>query len=171
MAEPTIIYKVAVLELLNRSGFPLTNSQLSNFFLEGDLTDYFTVQQAISDDESAGLISSVSGHNSTTYTITGEGRHTLELLGDKLTPALRADIANYLRQNSMSMQEENSYRATYFAASKGGYVVQLKIMEDKTTLMDLSLHVATREMAETLCNNWRVRSGDVYDSIMDILVN
>ncbi|MBE5911530.1 DUF4364 family protein [Pseudobutyrivibrio sp.] len=171
MAEPTMIYKITILELLNRSGFPLSNSQITDFFLDGDLTDYFTAQQAISDDEEAGLISSKSDHNNTTYSITEEGRKTLELFKDKITVALSKDINKYLKANSITMKEENSYRATYFKADRGGYVVQLRVTENDVPTLDISFHVATKEQAETLCNNWKVRSEEVFDSILDILMN
>jgi hypothetical protein len=34
--------------MLDKVDFPLTNTQISNFFLEQDYTDYFRVQQVIS---------------------------------------------------------------------------------------------------------------------------
>ncbi|MCR4695328.1 MAG: DUF4364 family protein [Pseudobutyrivibrio sp.] len=171
MAEPTMIYKITILELLNKSGFPLSNSQLSDFFLDTDLTDYFTIQQTINDDEEAGLITSHSTHSTTTYSITEEGRKTLELFQDKISKPLKKDILKYLQANSITMREENSYRANYFKADKGGYVVQLRINENDVPTMDISFHVSTKEMAETMCNNWKVRCEDVYTSILDILMN
>ncbi len=170
MAEPTMIYKITILELLKRSGFPLSNSQIAEFFLEGNLTDYFTAQQAISDDEDAGLIISSSTHNNTTYVITDDGKKTLELFKEKISPALSNDINKYLKANSITMREENSYKANYFKADRGGYVVQLRITENDVPTMDLSFHVGLKEQAETLCNNWKVRSDEVYASIMDILM-
>jgi DNA-binding PadR family transcriptional regulator len=171
MAEPNLIYKITILELLHRSGFPLSNSQITDFFLEGNLTDYFSAQQAISDDEEAGLIVSKTTHNSTTYAITEEGQKTLELFSEKISTALSKDINKYLKQNSITMKEENSYKATYFKADRGGFVVQLRITENDVPTMDLSFHVGTKEMAETLCNNWKVRSEDVYEAVIDILLN
>ena len=170
MAEPNLIYKITILELLHRSGFPLSNSQITDFFLEGDLTDYFTAQQAISDDEEAGLIFSKTNHNNTTYSITDDGVKTLELFKEKISPALSKDINKYLKVNSISMKEEKSYKATYFKADRGGYVVQLRITENDVPTMDLSFHVGSKEQAETLCNNWKVRSDQVYEAVMDILM-
>ena len=170
MAEPTMIYKIAILELLNKSGFPLSNSQISNFFLEGELTDYFSAQQAISDVEEAGLIVSTTNHNNTTYAITEEGHNTLKLFREKLTRPILEDIRKYMAANSMIMREENSYKAKYFRADRGGYVVQLKITDDDIPTVDLTLHVSSKEQAETICNNWKVRFEDVYASIMDILI-
>lgn len=170
MAEPMMIYKIAILELLNKSGFPLSNSQISDFFLEGDLTDYFTAQQSISDVEQLGYITSTTTHNNTTYSITLEGKKTLELFRDKLTPAIISDIAKYMSTNAMIMREENSYRANYFKADRGGYVVQCKILNEDNTTLDITLHVSNKEQAESICNNWRVKCEDVYIGIIDTLI-
>ena len=40
MAEPITIYKLTILNMLDKVDFPLTNTQISNFFLEQDYTDY-----------------------------------------------------------------------------------------------------------------------------------
>ena len=45
MAEPFTIYKMTILYMLDKAGFPLSNTQLSNFFLEKDYTDYFRIQE------------------------------------------------------------------------------------------------------------------------------
>ena len=56
MAEPFTIYKLTILNMLDKVDFPLTNTQISNFFLEQDYTDYFRVQQVISDLVDADLM-------------------------------------------------------------------------------------------------------------------
>ena len=60
MAEPITIYKLTILNMLDKVDFPLTNTQISNFFLEQDYTDYFRVQQVLSDLEDASLIHIIS---------------------------------------------------------------------------------------------------------------
>ena len=70
MAEPFTIYKLTILNMLDKVDFPLTNTQISNFFLEQDYTDYFRVQQVISDLVDADLIHAESTHSNTQYTIT-----------------------------------------------------------------------------------------------------
>ena len=62
MAEPITIYKLTILNMLDKVDFPLTNTQISNFFLEQDYTDYFRVQQVLSDLEDASLIHAESTH-------------------------------------------------------------------------------------------------------------
>ena len=55
MAEPITIYKLTILNMLDKVDFPLTNTQISNFFLEQDYTDYFRVQQVFCVDETCVL--------------------------------------------------------------------------------------------------------------------
>ena len=47
MAEPFTIYKLTILYMLSKAGFPLSNTQISNFFLEQEYTDYFRVQLSL----------------------------------------------------------------------------------------------------------------------------
>ena len=48
MAEPFTIYKLTILYMLDKAGFPLSNTQISNFFLEkeygieSDVKSFFT---------------------------------------------------------------------------------------------------------------------------------
>ena len=71
MAEPFTIYKLTILNMLDKVDFPLTNTQISDFFLEQEYTDYFRVQQVLNDLADSGLIRTESTHSNTQYYITG----------------------------------------------------------------------------------------------------
>ena len=49
MAEPATLYKLIILHMLEHIDFPLSNAQISDFFLDREYTDYFTIQQVIHD--------------------------------------------------------------------------------------------------------------------------
>ena len=77
MSETQTLYKLIILYMLNRVTFPLSNAQLSEFILEKEYTDYFTLQQAIFELDSSGLIRLETVRNTTLCHITEEGRTTL----------------------------------------------------------------------------------------------
>ena len=85
--------------MLDKVDFPLTNTQISNFFLEQDYTDYFRVQQVISDLVDADLIRTESTHSNTQYTITAAGKETLEFFKDKISDAIEHDTMAFLEKN------------------------------------------------------------------------
>lgn len=86
LAEPMTLYKLMNLYMLHQVNFPLTNAQLSNFFLDREYTTYFTLQQALNELLDAGLVKKETMRNSSRYEITKEGEETRE----KTTEALRA---------------------------------------------------------------------------------
>ena len=111
MAEPNMIYKIAALEMLDKAGEPLSNMQITGFFLDGRYTDYFNVQQVLSDLENTDMITSQTMHNNTRYRLTEEGQRTLALFGDKLTEAIQQDIRAYLSEHRIQFKKENALSA------------------------------------------------------------
>lgn len=170
MAEPNMIYKITTLEMLAKAGEPLSNAQITDFFLDCQYTDYFSVQQVLSDLESARLITSETMHNNTKYRLTEEGLSTLTLFYDKITDAIAEDIQSYLTEHRIEFKKDNALSAHYDKAVGGGYLVNCRAKEGRRDIINLTLHVATREQAETICNNWKVRSEDVYMTLMDTLI-
>ena len=49
MTDTLTTYKLIILYMLKKVDFPLTNSQLSEFFLDKGYTNYFTLQQVITE--------------------------------------------------------------------------------------------------------------------------
>ena len=47
--ETETLYKLMIMHMLNKVEFPLTNSQIAQFFLENEYTNYFAVQKAINE--------------------------------------------------------------------------------------------------------------------------
>ena len=71
------LYKLIVLYMLDKANFKLTYAQISGFILEREYTNFFTLQQVISDLEESELILSDTLISRTLFTITDEGRKTL----------------------------------------------------------------------------------------------
>lgn len=170
MAEPFTIYKLTILNMLDKVDFPLSNTQLTNFFLEQEYTDYFRVQQVISDLLDAELIRTESTHNNTHYYITAAGKETLNLLKDKISDAIELDINNYFAENKLELRNDNSIIADYYRTPNRDFAVRCQYRKKDTNLIDLTLSVRTKEQAEAICNNWKKQNEDVYIYLMDILM-
>lgn len=170
MAEPLTIYKLTILNMLDKVDFPLTNTQISNFFLEHEYTDYFRVQQVINDLEEASLIRSESTHSNTQYCITASGKETLYFFRNKITDAIERDILEYFAENKMELRNENSILSDYYKTPNQDYAVRCQFRARGESLIDLTLTVKTREQAEAVCVNWKNQNEDVYAYLMDILM-
>ena len=54
MADTLSLYKLIILKMLEQVEYPLTNSQITEFILDKEYTNYFTVQQALSEMDETG---------------------------------------------------------------------------------------------------------------------
>lgn len=170
MAEPFTIYKLTILNMLDKVDFPLTNTQISNFFLEQEYTDYFRVQQVISELEETGLIRSEATHSNTQYSITAAGKETLGFFKEKISDAIERDTMAYFAKNKLTLRNDNSILADYFKTPNQDYAVRCQYRQRDTNLIDLTLTVKRREQAEAICANWKNQNEDVYAYLMDILM-
>lgn len=170
MAEPNTIYKMTILAMLDKVDFPLSNTQISNFFLEQDYTDYFTVQQIISGLLDSDLIRAESTHSNTQYYITSLGQETLKFFGDKISPAIQKDLVSYFEKNKMELKNENSVIADYYKSTVPGFDVRCQIKEKDSPIIDLTIHVKTKAQAEAVCKNWQEQNTEVYAYLMDMLI-
>ena len=86
LSEPLTLYKLMTLYMLKQVKFPLSGSQLSEFFLDKEYTTYFTLQQVLNELKEAHLITAQTVRNSSLYEITREGEETLSFFGKKSPP-------------------------------------------------------------------------------------
>ena len=153
MAEPFTIYKLTILYMLDKAGFPLSNTQISNFFLEKEYTDYFRVQEVIGDLVNADLINFESTHSK-----------------DKITDGIESDVKSFFTDNKLEFRQENSILADYYRTTDRKYAVRCQVRSESTTIIDLTLSVGTKEQAEAICSNWKNQNEDVYAYLMDMLL-
>ena len=170
MAEPFTIYKLTILYMLNKAGFPLSNTQISNFFLEKEYTDYFRIQEVINTLVDSNLILAQSNHSNTQYSLTSAGQEALEFFVDKITDGIQSDVKDFFNENQLEFRNENSAIADYYKTTNQKYAVHCQVRFDNINVIDLTITVNTKEQAEAICARWRENNEDVYAYLMDTLL-
>lgn len=171
LAEPMTLYKLMNLYMLHQVNFPLTNAQLSNFFLDREYTTYFTLQQALNELLEAGLVKKETLRNSSRYEITKEGEETLEFFGKNISPAIISDMDEYLKQNRFRMRNEVGLISDFYKSTNQDYIVHCEVREGKAVLVNLDISVPDKEQAEIMCNHWKDRSQEIYAYVMKSLMS
>ena len=171
LAEPMTLYKLMNLYMLHQVNFPLTNAQLSNFFLDREYTTYFTLQQALNELLDAGLVKKEAMRNSSRYEITKEGEETLEFFGKNISPAIVSDMDEYLKQNRFRMRNEVGLISDFYKSTNQDYIVHCEVREGKAVLVNLDISVPDKEQAEIMCNHWKDRSQEIYAYVMKSLMS
>ena len=171
LAEPMTLYKLMNLYMLHQVNFPLTNAQLSNFFLDREYTTYFTLQQALNELLDAGLVKKETMRNSSRYEITKEGEETLEFFGKNISPVIVSDMDEYLKQNRFRMRNEVGLISDFYKSTNQDYIVHCEVREGKAVLVNLDISVPDKEQAEIMCNHWKDRSQEIYAYVMKSLMS
>lgn len=170
MAEPFTIYKTTILYLLDRAQTPLSNIQITSFFLENNYTDYFQIQKALNELQDYSLLTARPGHRNTQYLLTPSGKDTLRSSTDKLTDGIREDVYRFLEENQIHFREENAASAYYCRTKELSYAAVCRLCSDEKPVLELTLTARTKPEAEAICRNWEKSSQNVYHAILDLLV-
>ena len=170
MSDTLTLYKLIILKMLSMIDAPLTNSQISEFILEKEYTNYFTLQQALSELDETGLVTVSTTHNSSSYHITEAGRDTLSYFGDKISDAICHDIQEYLGEKQNEIRDTLSVTANYFLGNGNDYLVCCQVRENNATLIDLTISVPSEKQAVSVCNHWKSKSQEIYAHVMEQLL-
>ncbi len=157
--------------MLKQVNFPMTNAQLSDFFLQHEYASYFSLQQALNELKESGLILARSTYNETQYEITREGEDTLSFFGKNISPEIVSDMDQYLKENRFRMRSEVGIHADYYKSTTQDYIVHCEVREGKSTLIELNLSVPDRDQAEGMCSRWKERSQEIYAFAMKSLLS
>ena len=156
--EPLTLYKLMTLYMLKKVNFSLTNTQISGFFLDKEYTSYFVFQQVISELIESNLVSVETVRNTSYYT-------------SKIPVAIIDDIDIFLIDNKYELRNEVGTLSDYYKSTNQDYIVTCQIKEGATTLIDMNLSVPSEDVAETMCNNWKDASQELYATIMKKLMS
>ena len=152
--------------MLNKVDFPLATSQISEFILDKGYTTYFKLQEALSELTSSGLLKAENTHNRTLYHLTEDGAETILYFSNKISPAIREDIDNFLKEKQYDLKEEVAVKADYYLTTNHEFEVRCQIVENGFSLIDLKLIVPTEKEAEAIASNWSLKNQEIYTSLL-----
>ena len=171
VSETSTLYKLMILYMLKRVNFSLSYVQMSDFFLEKSYTDYFKLQEVVSELQEASLICKETVRNTSLYEMTNEGKEVLYYFENKLSDAVKKDIDEYLEVNRFELRKENSILSDFYKVSINDYEVCCEVREGKQKLIELKMLVPTDEAAEQMCEEWQKKSHEIYDYLLHTLLD
>lgn len=156
--------------MLRKVNFPLTNAQLTEFIVDQGYTDYFHVQEAISDLVTSNLITVETIRNTSQYQATQDGEQTLEYFCSSISDSIKHDIDAFLSENAFELRNEVSNIADYDRTPNGDYAVRCRVKEGNATIIDLTVTVPTEDEAISMCNHWPAKSQEIYMTVISSLI-
>lgn len=167
--DPLTLYKLIVLYMLNRVSFPMTKSQIGDFILEHEYTNFLTLQQVISELIDANMITAQSIRNRTHLSITKDGQDTLDFFKNRISEAIIEEIDGYFQENEMEMRNEVSILSDYYKLSNGEYEAHLVAKDKDVNLVEIKMSVPFEDGAAAICEHWEKKNQDIYKYLVEQL--
>ena len=169
MASPLAVYKLIILYLLDRSGGEIAMDRLSSFLLEKAYVNFVSLVQTYAEIEESGLVRSRSEGDRCFYSVTAEGRQTLSMFMPELSPEIRRQADLFLKTEGRVLRNEQAVRTRCVPDENGMYKAVLSVNEDQDPVVEISLRVPDRSLAEEICRNWTSKNEMIYNYLIENL--
>ncbi|CAB1252145.1 conserved hypothetical protein [Clostridiaceae bacterium BL-3] len=163
--------KLLLLYIFKRIKFPISNNQITQIILENGFINYFTLQQYLNELLSSNFIKKVVYSNNHKFIITKKGLKVLLLFGNRISKNKMDIINQYLDTKIESIKKNLFINASYTIDPKNNFIVNLKILENNSELIDIKLNVDSNSKAKELCKKWKKDYLDLYYNIVELLMS
>ncbi|MBB6217084.1 putative transcriptional regulator [Anaerosolibacter carboniphilus] len=162
--------KLILLHILHEFNIPLTNTQITEFVMEKDYMNYFSLQQYLGELVSSHMLEYSASSDQYFYLLTEKGRNTLQFFKDRLSPDMITAIQKSVDLKKQMLLKEMQITAEYIKRKDSEYIVDLKVVENDITLIDLKLSVVTNKHAKQICEKWKNEAPSLYGEIINLLI-
>ncbi|MEW9122603.1 MAG: DUF4364 family protein [Thermotaleaceae bacterium] len=162
--------KLMLLFIIDKFEIPLTNTQITQFILEKDYMNYFLLQQFLDELVSSSMLEYSESEGNYFYLLTEKGKSTLQYFSDRLPEDLIMTLEKAIDAKKQTLLKEMQVHADYTKRKENEYVVDLKVIENDITLIDLKLNVVSNKYAKQICEKWKNEAPKLYGDIIHLLI-
>lgn len=163
--------KLLVLYVLDQMNLSLSSTQITQIVLANTTINYFTLQEYIIELTDNQLITKNISQDKAYFNLTKQGKETLKLFISRLSEGWSKDIDAYISENRSFILDESQTIGSFRQKGDEEFEVQLKILENESELMSVTLSVVTQQQAKDIINNWKKNGEKIYPSIIQSLID
>ncbi|QZY56245.1 DUF4364 family protein [Crassaminicella profunda] len=163
-------HKLILLYIFDEFSMPLTNTQITQFVMEKDYMNYFSLQQFLGELTNTGMLEYSESNNSFFYVITEKGKRTLQYFENRLSNELITTLETSIEEKKKILLKARHITADYTKEKENDYMVDLKVTENNITLIDLKLNVVSNKQAKQICEKWKNEAQNIYGQIINLLI-
>lgn len=162
--------KLLLLYLFREIKLPITKSFITEIVLQNNFINYFILQQYLAELISSSFITEIVENESSKLKISEKGLKVLDLFQNRISKDKKHTVDDYIKSNLTKIRNEISVTSDYTIESPSSYLVNLKVSENKITLLDLKISVPTNKQARDMCTKWKTNSSELYNNILSFLI-
>ena len=160
--------KLMVLDCLKHLG-PCTEMQLLHFLFEHDLMNYFDMMFALNDLCDRGQAARSRQQTGYSYQLTPAGEEALALFGSRVPRSLQELLKKSAEKWKLRFRQEAQCRQEISQNEQGEFALSLTVTDQNRDLMNLTLTLPARNLAQQLAERWPQKAAEVYAAVIRIL--
>lgn len=169
-SEELAYHKLLILYILEKINMDLTNSQITQVVLETEMMNYFSLQQFLSQLMESKFLTTYKESDREYYSLTQKGLEILEYFLSRISEDVTKKIDEYISVNKKSLLSDTEVKSSFIQQNDNEFIVNLKVIENQSNLIDLNLNVSSEKQAQKICNNWKRNASYMYAEIIDLLI-
>ena len=75
----------------------------------------------------------------------------------------------YASNNKQNLLSDTQVKSSFIQQNNNEFIVNLRVIENQSNLIDLNLNVSSEKQAQQICNNWKKNASYMYAEIIDLL--
>ena len=162
--------KLLILYIMNKMNVDLTNSQITQIVLETEVMNYFSFQQFLSELIESKFLNIYKEYDREYYRLTQRGLEMLEYFLPKVNDN-SLKINDYIKKNKERILSETEVKATFKKENEREFIVNLRVIENNSDLINLNVNVSSEKQAMLICKNWKNNASYIYAEIIQSLIS
>ena len=163
--------KLLLLYIIKESTLDFSKNQLTEFILEKNYMNFFSIQQYLSELVNSEFIELVDTENEQQYKLLEKGNIALDYFVGKIPEKIKSDLEVEFQSQKLQQKKETQVLSEHYKREDGQYVINLKLVENGDTLFSLYLNVASEKQAEMIGDSWKERTDFIYSETIKLLID
>lgn len=170
MAEQDTLYKLMILYMLKRVNFPMSMSQLWQYFRGKDCLTEEGLGRTLASLTESNLVLEEEVNGVPRFEMTKQGDEALYYFKNDIPDEIVSEMEAFISANKFQVKKESGVQADYYKSPDEDYYVHLKVREGKTILFELKLSVPTEDQAKVLSRHLEKNAQEIYAYVMKKIV-
>lgn len=162
--------KLKLLYILKSINTSIDNVDLTNYVVENNHMDYFTLHELLNDLRKDGFLDIEHLNNRECYKLTNLGSESVEMFSDKIPQSFKNDVSTSSKNLRKVIKKKRDLLAHYFDRKDGSYTVVMQAFENTITVFNLSINVPSESIAKKIVTKWNKNPDEIYSEIIKIVM-
>lgn len=163
--------KLILLYIIDQSSASLTNEEITEFVMENNYMNYFLIQQFLIELMESDLIRYIDEKKDKRYMLSNKGNTALYYFKDRIDNKIKREISKKFSKLKKEMKKTTQVTGEFREKGENEYIVNLKLIENQSPILNLSLIVPTADQARIICNRWKSNPEYIYERLFDALTS